>query len=67
MPIRSRLAAFAVVLVAPAAIVQGLINTLIVGTSGVYYPLGVAIGKIYSEKIPNVKTQAHHRARLSAK
>ena len=27
------------------------------GTGGVYYPLGVAIGKIYSEKIPNVKTQ----------
>ena len=27
------------------------------GTSGVYYPLGVAIGKIYSDKIPNVKTQ----------
>jgi uncharacterized protein len=27
------------------------------GTSGVYYPLGVAIGKIHSDKIPNVKTQ----------
>jgi TRAP transporter TAXI family solute receptor len=27
------------------------------GTSGVYYPLGVAIGKIFGEKIPNVKTQ----------
>jgi TRAP transporter TAXI family solute receptor len=27
------------------------------GTSGVYYPLGVAIGKIYSDQIPNVKTQ----------
>ena len=27
------------------------------GTSGVYYPLGVAIGKIYSDKLPNVKTQ----------
>jgi len=27
------------------------------GTSGVYYPLGVAIGKIYSDKIANVKTQ----------
>ena len=27
------------------------------GTSGVYYPLGVAIGKIFSDGIPNVKTQ----------
>ena len=27
------------------------------GTSGVYYPLGVALGKIYGDKIPNVKTQ----------
>ena len=27
------------------------------GTSGVYYPLGVAIGKIYGDKIPSVKTQ----------
>jgi uncharacterized protein len=27
------------------------------GTSGVYYPLGVAIGKIFSDKLPNVKTQ----------
>ena len=27
------------------------------GTSGVYYPLGVAIAKIYGDKIPNVKTQ----------
>ena len=27
------------------------------GTSGVYYPLGVAISKIYGEKIPSAKTQ----------
>ena len=33
------------------------INVLTGGTSGVYYPLGVAIGKIYSDKIPDVKTQ----------
>jgi len=61
MPIRSRLTAFAVacaiVLAAPAATAQGFINILTGGTSGVYYPLGVAIGKIYSDKIPNVKTQ----------
>jgi TRAP transporter TAXI family solute receptor len=50
-------AAMALVLSAPAARAQGFINVLTGGTSGVYYPLGVAIGKIYSDKIPNVKTQ----------
>src|SRR5215471_21358008 len=42
---------------APAAQAQSFINVLTGGTSGVYYPLGVAIGKIYGDKIPNVKTQ----------
>src|SRR6202158_1328273 len=50
-------AAAAVVLSTPAARAQQFINVLTGGTSGVYYPLGVAIGKIYSDKIPNVKTQ----------
>src|SRR3982075_3314831 len=45
------------VLSAPAARAQQFINVLTGGTSGVYYPLGVAIGKIYSDKIPDVKTQ----------
>ena len=45
------------VLSAPAARAQAFINVLTGGTSGVYYPLGVAIGKIYGDKIPNVKTQ----------
>jgi TRAP transporter TAXI family solute receptor len=45
------------VLSAPAARAQAFINLLTGGTSGVYYPLGVAIGKIYSDKIPGVKTQ----------
>jgi uncharacterized protein len=45
------------ILSAPAAQAQQFINVLTGGTSGVYYPLGVAIGKIYSDKIPNVKTQ----------
>jgi TRAP transporter TAXI family solute receptor len=61
MPIRSRLTALAVaaavVLSAPSAVAQGFINVLTGGTSGVYYPLGVAIGKIYGDKIANVKTQ----------
>jgi len=42
---------------APSARAQSFINVLTGGTSGVYYPLGVAIGKIFSDKIPNVKTQ----------
>ena len=47
----------AFVLSAPQAHAQQFINVLTGGTSGVYYPLGVAIGKIYGDKIPNVKTQ----------
>src|SRR5260370_36685893 len=58
---RSKLIGAAVVtfaaLSAPSAHAQSFINVLTGGTSGVYYPLGVAIGKIYSDKIPNVKTQ----------
>ena len=58
---RSKLIAAAVaasvVLSAPAARAQAFINILTGGISGVYYPLGVAIGKIYTDKIPNVKTQ----------
>lgn len=49
--------AAACLLAAPAARAQNFINVLTGGTSGVYYPLGVAIGKIYGDKIPNVKTQ----------
>lgn len=36
---------------------QQFINVLTGGTSGVYYPLGVALSKIYSDKIPGSKTQ----------
>lgn len=49
--------AYSVVFFAPASHAQQFINVLTGGTSGVYYPLGVAIGKIYSDKIPGVKTQ----------
>jgi uncharacterized protein len=49
--------AAAFVLSAPQAHAQQFINVLTGGTSGVYYPLGVAIGKLYGDKIPNVKTQ----------
>jgi hypothetical protein len=47
----------ATAMVAPAAHAQQFINILTGGTSGVYYPLGVAIGKIYGDQIPGVKTQ----------
>ncbi|SKA71133.1 TRAP transporter solute receptor, TAXI family [Thiothrix eikelboomii] len=36
---------------------EQFINVLTGGTSGVYYPLGVALAKIYGEKIPEVRTQ----------
>ncbi len=57
----TRLAASAVVVglaVAPAsASAQQFLNVLTGGTSGVYYPLGVALAKIYGENIDGVKTQ----------
>jgi TRAP transporter TAXI family solute receptor len=47
----------AFMLAAPAAEAQQSINLLTGGTSGIYYPLGVALGKIYASRIANVKTQ----------
>jgi hypothetical protein len=40
---------------APAA-AQEFINVLTGGTSGVYYPLGVALSKLYGDKIDGAKT-----------
>lgn len=40
-----------------AARADEFINILTGGTSGVYYPLGVALSKIYGEKIEGVRTQ----------
>ncbi len=37
---------------------QEFINVLTGGTSGVYYPLGVALSNIFAKSIPNVKTSA---------
>lgn len=34
---------------------QDFINVLTGGTSGVYYPMGVALSKIYGDKIPNTR------------
>lgn len=45
------------VAVAGAAKAEQFINILTGGTSGVYYPLGVALSKIYSDKIAETKVQ----------
>ena len=42
---------------APAAQAEEFINVLTGGTSGVYYPLGVALSEIYGENIPDSKVQ----------
>jgi len=50
------LATATLVAFAPAAArAQDFINVLTGGTSGVYYPLGVALSKIYGDKIKNVR------------
>ncbi|MFN6978345.1 MAG: TAXI family TRAP transporter solute-binding subunit, partial [Gemmobacter sp.] len=55
--LRALLAAAAVILAPAAASAQQFINILTGGTSGVYYPIGVALSKIYGEGIPGVRTQ----------
>ena len=35
---------------------QEFINILTGGTSGVYYPLGVALSQLYAKAVPNAKT-----------
>lgn len=55
LPVAAAIAAL--VLAAPPVRAQQSINVLTGGTSGIYYPLGVALGKIYGEKIADVKTQ----------
>lgn len=49
------IAAIALAATPMAARAQDFINVLTGGTSGVYYPLGVALSKIYGEKIPNAR------------
>ncbi len=61
IPRRQILSALAVAagacLLPATAQAQQFINVLTGGTSGVYYPLGVALAKIYADKIPGVRTQ----------
>ncbi|WP_142847763.1 TAXI family TRAP transporter solute-binding subunit [Telmatospirillum sp. J64-1] len=47
--------AAAVTFGAPAAKAEQYINVLTGGTSGVYYPLGVALSKLYSQALPDAK------------
>ncbi|MCA0939733.1 TAXI family TRAP transporter solute-binding subunit [Yangia mangrovi] len=42
---------------APAAMATEFVNVLTGGTSGVYYPLGVAMADIYAKNIPDARTQ----------
>lgn len=46
----------AALLLALPAQAQQFINVLTGGTSGVYYPLGVALSQIYGKALPNTKT-----------
>lgn len=61
MALKSVLAAAAAGLVAASlsapAQAQNFINVLTGGTSGVYYPLGVALSEIYATGIPGVRAQ----------
>lgn len=57
---RAAIAAIASASIAVSAASTGaakFINVLTGGTSGVYYPLGVALSKIYGDKIEGVRTQ----------
>lgn len=49
--------ALSTALAANSARAEEFINVLTGGTSGVYYPLGAALSKIYGEKIEGVRTQ----------
>ncbi len=48
-------AAVALALAAAPARAEEFINILTGGTSGVYYPMGVALSKIYADKIPGAR------------
>ena len=47
--------AAAMVLAAPAAHAATYLNIVTGGTSGVYYPMGVALSQVYSKAMPDVK------------
>lgn len=49
-------AASVIAIAAPAPAADQFINVLTGGTSGVYYPLGVALANVIGKTIPNAKT-----------
>ncbi|MGE0232505.1 MAG: TAXI family TRAP transporter solute-binding subunit [Flavobacteriaceae bacterium] len=51
------IAAISIGLAGTPAKADEFINILTGGTSGVYYPIGVGLSKIYAEKIPGIRTQ----------
>ncbi|MAC77783.1 MAG: C4-dicarboxylate ABC transporter [Rhodobacteraceae bacterium] len=51
------LVASSLAITAPAAMATEFVNVLTGGTSGVYYPLGVALADIYAQNIPDARTQ----------
>ncbi|NMM25987.1 MAG: TAXI family TRAP transporter solute-binding subunit [Glaciimonas sp.] len=50
------MASVAMLAAGPAQAQQQFINVLTGGTSGVYYPMGVALSQIYAKAMPDVKT-----------
>ena len=53
---RTVLVAFTLALGAPAVAADQFVNVLTGGTSGVYYPLGVALANVIGKELPGVKT-----------
>ena len=51
------LAASAALVLPGAATAQSFINILTGGTSGVYYPMGVVLSKIWTDALPDAKVQ----------
>jgi hypothetical protein len=56
MKVRTLIAAGTLTLASLGAHAADFINVLTGGTSGVYYPLGVALSQIYGKAMPNAKT-----------
>src|SRR5690242_20802864 len=54
--LRILLVAAAIAVAAPAGAAEQFLNVLTGGTSGVYYPLGVALANVIGKAMPNVKT-----------
>jgi TRAP transporter TAXI family solute receptor len=56
MKLRTLIAAAAAVSLTTTAQAQEFVNVLTGGTSGVYYPMGVALSQIYGKALPGAKT-----------